>query len=355
LAAGPRAGDRGRFNMCLSIGAGPRLPFTRSRGSRRGFIDTMTVPALSIKGLYKRYGNGFEALKGIDLDVQQGDFFALLGPNGAGKSTTIGIICSLVTKSGGTVAVFGHDIDSHFAEAKKHLGIVPQEFNFNQFEKCFDIVVTQAGYYGLARPLAEQRAEKYLRQLDLWDKRGSPARMLSGGMKRRLMIARALVHEPRLLILDEPTAGVDIELRRSMWQFLREINAGGTTIILTTHYLEEAESLCRNVAIIDQGRIVRNTSIRSLLKTLDREVFVFDTREPLAAMPDVGGLSGHLLDDHSFEVEVNKSDSLNNVFIHLSGQGIEVASMRNKANRLEELFVSLVNPSHDQANGEVKS
>ncbi|HLS97911.1 MAG TPA: ABC transporter ATP-binding protein [Porticoccaceae bacterium] len=304
----------------------------------------MTVPALSIRNLHKRYGNGFEALKGIDLDVHKGDFFALLGPNGAGKSTTIGIICSLVTKSAGTVTVFGHDIDTHFPEAKKHIGIVPQEFNFNQFEKSFDILVTQAGYYGLPLKLAQERAEKYLRQLDLWDKRNQPSRMLSGGMKRRLMIARALVHEPQLLILDEPTAGVDIELRRSMWQFLRDINASGTTIILSTHYLEEAESLCRNVAIIDQGRIVQNTSIKRLLKTLDREVFILDTRDSLASLPDLAGLPGHLIDEHSFEVEVRKSDSLNRVFSRLSEQGIEVVSMRNKANRLEELFVSLVNP-----------
>lgn len=305
----------------------------------------MTVPALSIKQLHKKYGNGFEALKGVDLDVQQGDFFALLGPNGAGKSTTIGIICSLVTKTGGQVEVFGYNIDSHFPEAKKHIGIVPQEFNFNQFEKSFDILVTQAGYYGLPRALAEQRAEKYLRLLDLWDKRSQPSRMLSGGMKRRLMIARALVHQPKLLILDEPTAGVDIELRRSMWQFLRDINEEGTTIILTTHYLEEAESLCRNVAIIDQGRIVRNTSIKSLLKMLDREVFIFDTREAMTAMPELGGVSGQLIDDHSFEVEVEKSQSLNGVFAALSQQGVDILSMRNKANRLEEMFVSLTNPA----------
>ena len=312
----------------------------------------MTVPALSIRNLHKQYGNGFEALKGIDLDVHKGDFFAMLGPNGAGKSTTIGIICSLVTKSAGTVTVFGHDIDTHFPEAKKHIGIVPQEFNFNQFEKSFDILVTQAGYYGLPLKLAQERAEKYLRQLDLWDKRNQPSRMLSGGMKRRLMIARALVHEPQLLILDEPTAGVDIELRRSMWQFLRDINARGTTIILTTHYLEEAESLCRNVAIIDQGRIVQNTSIKSLLKTLDREVFILDTRETLQVLPDLAGLPGHLVDEHSLEVEVRKSDSLNRVFSRLSEQGIEVVSMRNKANRLEELFVSLVNPASGASGSE---
>lgn len=315
----------------------------------------MTVPALSIKALEKRYDNGFHALKGIDLEVAQGDFFALLGPNGAGKSTTIGIICSLVTKSGGSVSVFGYDIDSHFPEAKKHLGIVPQEFNFNQFEKPFDILVTQAGYYGLPLKLAQQRAEKYLRQLDLWDKCNVPSRMLSGGMKRRLMIARALVHEPRLLILDEPTAGVDIELRRSMWQFLRDINANGTTIILTTHYLEEAESLCRNVAIINRGDIVQNTSIKALLKKLDREVFIFDTRAELSALPELDGLEGKLVDGHSFEVEVEKSHSLNGVFAALSRQGIEVVSMRNKANRLEELFVSLVQADVKKGAVEVSS
>jgi len=234
--------------------------------------------ALTIRQLRKTYANGFAALKGIDLDVAQGDFFALLGPNGAGKSTTIGVICSLVQKTGGTVEVFGTDIDANFPLAKRHLGVVPQEFNFNHFEKVGDILVTQAGYYGLPLALARERAQKYLHRLDLWDKREQPARNLSGGMKRRLMIARALVHEPRLLILDEPTAGVDIELRRSMWGFLQEINAAGTTIILTTHYLEEAESLCRNIAIIDHGEIVENTSMKQLLRTLDRETFVLDVR-----------------------------------------------------------------------------
>jgi ABC-2 type transport system ATP-binding protein len=308
----------------------------------------MTESALTIRNLRKAYDNGFEALKGIDLDVEQGDFFALLGPNGAGKSTTIGILCSLVRKTGGQVKIFGLDIDSRFSEAKKYIGIVPQEFNFNQFEKIYDILVTQAGYFGIPRRLAEQRAEKYLRLLDLWDKRSTQAMMLSGGMKRRLLIARSLVHEPRLLILDEPTAGVDIELRRSMWHFLREINRQGTTIILTTHYLEEAESLCRNVAIIDRGRIVQNTSIKSLLKTLNREVFIFDTRDAIETLPDLGGLPGHLLDEHSFEVEIQKSDSLNGVFDRLSRQGVEIVSMRNKANRLEELFVSLVRANSDE-------
>lgn len=302
----------------------------------------MTDIALSIRGLTKSYDNGFQALKGIDLDVKQGDFFALLGPNGAGKSTTIGIICSLVRKTSGQVSVFGKDIDTHFSEAKKFIGIVPQEFNFNFFEKPVDILTTQAGYYGLPLGLAKERAEKYLRKLDLWDKRHTQSRMLSGGMKRRLMIARALVHEPKLLILDEPTAGVDIELRRSMWQFLRDINASGTTIILTTHYLEEAESLCRNIAIINHGEIIQNTSMKMLLKTLQREVFIFDTRHDLDTLPDLGGFPGKLLDEHSFEVEVEKSDSLNELFAHISEQGIEIVSMRNRANRLEELFVSLV-------------
>ena len=302
----------------------------------------MNQSALSITGLHKEYENGFQALKGIDLEVKEGDFFALLGPNGAGKSTTIGIICSLVQKTAGKVSVFGHDIDTHFSQAKKEIGIVPQEFNFNHFEKPFDILVTQAGYYGLPSGLASERAEKYLRKLDLWDKRAVQSRSLSGGMKRRLMIARALVHEPRLLILDEPTAGVDIELRRSMWQFLREINASGTTIILTTHYLEEAESLCRNIAIIDEGKIIRNTSIKSLLKSLQKEVFIFDTREEIHSLPDISPFTGKRIDEHSFEVEVEKSDSLNTLFTKLSEQGVEIVSMRNRANRLEELFVMMV-------------
>ncbi|MDX9873622.1 MAG: ABC transporter ATP-binding protein [Spongiibacteraceae bacterium] len=298
--------------------------------------------ALAIKGLTKVYNNGFAALKGIDLTVGQGDFFALLGPNGAGKSTTIGIICSLVRKSGGTVSVFGYDIDVDFPGAKRQLGVVPQEFNFHQFEKVIDIVTNQAGYYGLPRRLGLERAEKYLRQLGLWDKRNNAARMLSGGMKRRLMIARALVHEPRLLILDEPTAGVDIELRRSMWEFLREINQQGTTIILTTHYLEEAESLCRNIAIIDHGEIIENTSMKALLKTLHKEHFILDTREEVPAGLDLSPFDGHIIDPHSIQVEIEKGESLNELFSWLSGQGVTVTSMRNKANRLEELFVTLL-------------
>ena len=310
------------------------------------------LPALCIKGLTKVYDNGFEALKGVDLDVMPGDFIALLGPNGAGKSTIIGIISSLVRKTTGSVAVFGHDIDQDFPRAKKDVGVVPQEFNFNQFEKVFDIVVTQAGYYGLPRKVAEQRSEKYLRRLGLWDKQDQRSRMLSGGMKRRLMIARALVHEPRLLILDEPTAGVDIELRRSLWDFLREINAQGTTIILTTHYLEEAESLCRRIAIIDQGLITQNTTTRELLAQLDKEVFVIDTQEVLDTCPQLDGYTTELIDSHSFEVVVVKGQSLNDLFAPLTAQGIHVSSLRNKANRLEELFLSLVNSSSEQANAE---
>lgn len=298
--------------------------------------------ALSIRQLRKVYGSGKEALRGIDLDVEEGDFFALLGPNGAGKSTTIGIICSLVQKSGGTVRVFDKDIDVDFPGAKQLIGVVPQEFNFNPFEKVIDILVTQAGYYGLPMALASERADKYLRLLGLWDKREERARNLSGGMKRRLMIARALVHEPRLLILDEPTAGVDIELRRSMWVFLQEINQQGTTIILTTHYLEEAESLCRNIAIIDNGAIVQHSSMRDLLKTLDRESFVLDSRDPLPPGLDVPGVELRVLDDHCLEVVLEKSQSLNHVFDALSAQQVQVTSMRNKSNRLEELFVSLL-------------
>ncbi|MDK8465274.1 ABC transporter ATP-binding protein [Marinobacter sp. SS13-12] len=298
--------------------------------------------ALEIEGLVKTYGDGFHALKGIDLDVAEGDFFALLGPNGAGKSTTLGIVCSLVNKSAGKVRVFGSDIDTHLSDAKLNLGVVPQEFNFNQFEKVFDIVTTQAGYYGIPLKKASVSAEKYLRQLGLWDKRNTPAMMLSGGMKRRLMIARALVHEPKLLILDEPTAGVDIELRRSMWAFLEEMNRQGTTIILTTHYLEEAEALCRNIAIIDHGRILRNTSKRELLQQLSSETFVLDTAEPLERAPDLDGFYNHLDDEGALVVDVEKGQSLNGMFIQLEELGIRVVSMRTKANRLEELFIRMV-------------
>ncbi|NQY34110.1 MAG: ABC transporter ATP-binding protein [Alteromonadaceae bacterium] len=296
--------------------------------------------ALEIVGLKKTYKGGFEALKGIDLTVKQGDFFALLGPNGAGKSTTIGIITSLVNKTAGKVAVFGHDIDEELELAKSFIGLVPQEFNFNQFESLITILVNQAGYYGVERKLAHQRAEKYLKQLDLWDKRNNSARMLSGGMKRRLMIARALMHEPDVLILDEPTAGVDIELRRSMWDFLRKLNKQGITIILTTHYLEEAEMLCRNIAIIDNGIIVKHTDMKSLLATLDVETFILDLAMggPKASL---SGFCARQIDDHTLEVDVRKSQSINQVFTQLTDQGVFVQSMRNKSNRLEELFVHL--------------
>ncbi|GGY68075.1 ABC transporter ATP-binding protein [Cellvibrio zantedeschiae] len=305
--------------------------------------------ALSIRNLTKVYNNKFEALKGISLDVMPGDFFAVLGPNGAGKSTTIGIISSLVRKTAGDVEIFGVNIDTDFSQAKKYLGVVPQEFNFNLFEKVEDIVLQQAGYYGLPRDYAKSQTEKYLKKLNLWDKRSTPARMLSGGMKRRLMIARALVHEPRLLILDEPTAGVDIELRRSMWDFLREINEAGTTIILTTHYLEEAESLCRNVAIIDKGLLVKNTSVKNLLQGLNKEVFIFDAAADLPEQFSISGFDVQKIDNHSFEVEVEKGQSLNQVFSALSEQKISIISMRNKANRLEEMFVSMI--AQSAANG----
>lgn len=309
-------------------------------------------PALAISQLNKTYEGDFQALKGISLEVQPGDFFALLGPNGAGKSTTIGIICSLVLKTSGRVSIFGCDIDTDFSQAKQYVGVVPQEFNFNQFEKPIDILVAQAGYFGIKADLALQRAEKYLRQLGLWEKRNDLSRNLSGGMKRRLMIARALIHEPKLLVLDEPTAGVDIELRRSMWEFLKEINAQGTTIILTTHYLEEAESLCRNIAIIDHGSIVQNTSIKALLKQLDRETFVFDSATLLTDTPVLKGYSVTLVDSHSIEVEVHKSQSINEVFDSLNEQNIKVVSMRNKTNRLEELFFDLVDKNLIQSAAE---
>lgn len=303
------------------------------------------TPALAIRDLTKTYKNGFNALKGINLTVEEGDFYALLGPNGAGKSTTISIISSLTRKSSGEVKIFGYDIDREPSQAKQCLGIVPQEFNFGMFEKVFDILVTQAGYYGIPKKTAELRAEKYLNQLGLWEKRDVQSRLLSGGMKRRLMIARAMIHEPKLLILDEPTAGVDIELRRSMWDFLQQINAEGTSIILTTHYLEEAEMLCRRIAIIDQGLIKKDTDMKSLLSTLAVETFVLDLREPLEQMPDLG-LSGmnrlQLTDPLTLEITLEKSYSINLIFQRLSALGIEVVSMRNKTNRLEELFVGMV-------------
>jgi ABC-2 type transport system ATP-binding protein len=298
--------------------------------------------ALSIRGLTKTYKNGVQALKGVDLDVEQGDFFALLGPNGAGKTTLIGILTSLVNKSSGTVSVFGHDLERELEAAKACIGIVPQELNFNQFETPQTILVNQAGFYGIPRPLARERTEQYLSLLQLADKRNKMARGLSGGMKRRLMIARALVHQPRLLILDEPTAGVDIEIRRSMWDFLREINASGTTIILTTHYLEEAEALCRNIAIINGGLIAERDRMSSLLRTLQAETFVLSLREAVASVPQLPGYVFELVDEHTLEVEVSKEQSLNEVFAKLSEQGIGVLSMRNKVNRLEEIFMNLV-------------
>jgi len=299
--------------------------------------------ALTITNLTKVYDNGFEALKGVSLVVKQGDFFALLGPNGAGKSTTLGIVSSLVNKTAGNVKVFGYDIETELVKAKTQLGVVPQEFNFNQFEKVFDIVVTQAGYYGIPAVEAKKNAEKYLKKLGLWDKRDEAARLLSGGMKRRLMIARALVHEPKLLILDEPTAGVDIELRRSMWEFMRELNEQqGTTIILTTHYLEEAEALCRNIAIIDQGRILANTSKKELLQKLNAETFVLDLKKPLDIAPELGDFKCRLNQDGCLEVDVAQEQDINTLFAQLSKQSIEVMSMRASSSRLEELFIRIV-------------
>ncbi len=304
--------------------------------------------ALVIDSLKKTYKGGVEAVKGISLKVKKGDFFALLGPNGAGKSTTIGVISSLVQKTEGKVSVFEHDIDRELELAKLCIGLVPQEFNFNQFETVLQIVVNQAGYYGVTKAVALERAEKYLSQLDLWEKRNSPSRTLSGGMKRRLMIARALMHEPQLLILDEPTAGVDIELRRSMWTFLTELNAEGVTIILTTHYLEEAEMLCRNIGIIDKGILVECTSMKSLLSRLNLETFVLDLSLDLTEAPMLKGFTCRLSDPHTLEVDVEKNQNLNAVFAQLSEQGLEVLSMRNKANRLEELFVELVEKGKQQ-------
>ena len=302
--------------------------------------------ALEIHDLHKIYKNGVTALSGINLEVRQGDFFALLGPNGAGKSTTIGIISSLVNKTSGEVKVFGHDLDRELETAKSFIGLVPQEFNFNQFEPTIEIVANQAGYYGINRKLAYQRAEKYLKQLGLWEKRHVIGRELSGGMKRRLMIARALVHEPKILILDEPTAGVDIEIRRSMWTFLKEINAQGTTIILTTHYLEEAETLCKHIAIINNGLVIENTEMKTLLAKLHVETFVLNSEEhldnKLDGWGDEKGCNVKKIDDSTFEVEISKQYSLNVLFAELDKRNINVASLRSKSNRLEELFVHLV-------------
>lgn len=301
--------------------------------------------ALEINELKKVYATGVEALKGINLTVEEGDFYALLGPNGAGKSTTIGIITSLVNKTSGNVKVFGYDLDKELVMAKQQIGLVPQEFNFNPFETVQQIVVNQAGYYGVPRKEALARSEKYLKQSDLWEKRNVRARMLSGGMKRRLMIARALMHEPKLLILDEPTAGVDIELRREMWTFLRELNASGTTIILTTHYLEEAEMLCRNIGIIQAGELIENTSMKSLLAKLQFETFIFDLA-PYEIEPMINGFKHTFVDEQTLEVEVVRDQGINELFEQLTKQGIKVLSMRNKSNRLEELFLKITEENH---------
>ncbi len=306
------------------------------------------MTALKIRNLQKTYKNQFQALKGIDLDVEQGDFFALLGPNGAGKSTTIGIVTSLVNKTAGTVSVFGHDIDTELEQAKACIGLVPQEINFSQFETPLEIVVNQAGYYGIQRKRAMQLAEKYLSQLDLWDKRNNISRTLSGGMKRRLMIARALMHEPRLLILDEPTAGVDIELRRSMWDFLIDINRQGTTIILTTHYLEEAENLCRHIAIIDHGEIVENQPMKRLLARIQTQSFILDLGAPLLQPPVINGYTLNLVDDTCLQVDIDAGHGLNTLFNELQQMDVLVLSMKNKSNRLEELFLKLVSKDKEQ-------
>lgn len=305
--------------------------------------------AISLKNLRKTYQNGVEAIKGINLNIESGDFFALLGANGAGKSTTIGIVCSLVNKTSGTVSIFGHDLDTDRDLAKQQIGLVPQEFNFNVFEPVDEILINQAGYYGIPRIEAINRSEKLLHQLGLWEKRSEIARNLSGGMKRRLMIARALVHNPKLLILDEPTAGVDIEIRRSMWEFLKQINEQGTTVILTTHYLEEAEQLCRNIAIIDQGKLVINTNMKSLLSRMQTETLILDLKHPIAALPSTQHYQFTLIDTVTLEMEYEKPKTLNEIFEFLSSHDIQVSSLRNKSNRLEELFISLLEANKVQA------
>lgn len=305
------------------------------------------MKALTITDLTKTYKNGVHALKGISFSVNEGDFFALLGPNGAGKSTTIGIITSLINKTTGKVEIFGVDIDQDFAQAKSYIGLVPQEFNFSIFESVLEIVINQAGYYGVPRGLAQQRAEIYLKKLGLWRKRHHQARTLSGGMKRRLMVARALLHEPKLLILDEPTAGVDIEIRRSMWGFLTEINQQGITIILTTHYLEEAENLCKNIAIIDQGLIIENSDMKTLLKKLHKETFILYLAEKLEDAPDLGGFSCQLLDESTLAVDITQDHMMNDLFKAIANRQLHVLSMRNKSNRLEELFVNLITKTDD--------
>ncbi len=305
--------------------------------------------ALKITNLKKTYDNNLQALKGIDLEVEKGDFFALLGANGAGKSTAIGIICSLVNKTEGEVNVFGYDLEKDREAVQEHIGLVPQEFNFNIWEPVIEIILNQAGYYGIERPVARKRAEELLKHLDLWDKRNEQAQNLSGGMKRRLMIARALIHNPKLLILDEPTAGVDIEIRRSMWDFLSKLNQAGTTIILTTHYLEEAESMCNNIAILNKGEVVESTSMKELLSRLQVEIFVLDLKEPLETIPADCELTIHQRDPSTIEVELDKTRSLNYLFETLSKYDIRVMSMRNKTNRLEELFIKLVEKSKEKA------
>lgn len=302
--------------------------------------------ALEIQGLRKTYANGAEALKGISLEVKAGDFFALLGANGAGKSTTIGLITTLLTKTAGTIRINGFDLDEHPEQAKSCIGLVPQEVNLNIFETCEQILLNQAGYYGWSRTAVRPHVESLLQQLGLWKKRKSIARHLSGGMKRRLMIARALVHRPSVLILDEPTAGVDIEIRRSMWEFLTRTNADGTTIILTTHYLEEAERLCKNIAIIDKGNLIENTSMHALLQSMPYQIIVFTTYEPLDTLPDLSPFIGVKLDANSFELRINENQSLNAVFERLSQEGIRVRSMQHKHNRLEELFMDRIRDAH---------
>ncbi len=309
------------------------------------------MAALTIKNLTKTYANGVQALKGLSLEIEEGDFFALLGPNGAGKTTAIGIVTSLVNKTSGDVEVFGHSIDHELELAKSKIGLVPQEINFNQFEKVQDIVMNQAGFYGLPRGLARERCEIYLRRLSLWEKRNDLSRNLSGGMKRRLMIARALVHHPKLLILDEPTAGVDIEIRRSMWEFLRETNESGTTIILTTHYLEEAENLCRTVAIIDGGTIIEHDRMDNVLRKLNVETFVLTLREEITECPVVDRFELRMRDSHTLEVDISKDRSLNQLFAELSGAGLHVLTLRNKSNRLEELFLRLVDHPNEKGVG----
>jgi ABC-2 type transport system ATP-binding protein len=299
--------------------------------------------ALEINTLQKVYKNKLHALKGVNLCVRQGDFFALLGPNGAGKSTIIGIVSSLVGKTSGKISVFGYDMDTHLNEAKSCLGVVPQEINFSFWETCMEIVLNQAGYYGIPRKLAHERAEKYFSKLGIWEKRNDRSRTLSGGMKRRLMIARALMHEPRLLILDEPTAGVDVELRRSMWDFLKEINLSGTTIVLTTHYLEEAESLCKNIAIIDKGNIIEDSPMKELLAKLGTQTYILDLKSPCSALPDTGIFELRHLDAATLEVDIASDQNMNELFQTLDTHGIQISSMRNKSNRLEELFIRILN------------